>query len=401
MYKLSGKIQHYAWGGFEFIPQLLHIENNNDQPFAEYWLGTHPNGSAILEYDSNNQVNLSQHIKENPQKILGTKVANNFGNLPYLLKVLDVREMLSIQVHPTKTAAEEGFAKENEMGIPLDAAHRNYKDDNHKPEVMVALSEFWLLHGFKEEEPLLATLKKTAPLNFLLPVFEKEGYRGLYKHVMEKPQNEVDDLWNPYLRQLQQSFHQNQLSKTDPDYWACKALVNVSGQNKRIDRGIFSIYLFNIVHLSPGQAIFQGAGIPHAYLEGQNIELMSNSDNVLRGGLTPKHIDVPELLKHTLFKGVTPRIMNGEKRGTETIYRCPVPDFQVSKIEIDLNSDYQHSAYSAEILLLTEGEGDISSGQKVICLKKGESVFIPADESYQITTNSFATIYKAAVPSGH
>lgn len=398
MYKLTGKIQHYAWGGSEFIPQLLGIGNTSQQPYAEYWIGAHVNGPAIVEYKEGSSIPLPELIRENTAGMLGKKVAERFGTLPYLFKVLDVKDMLSIQVHPTKTEAEKGFARENEAGIPLHAPHRNYKDNNHKPEVMVALSGFWLLHGFKEKELLHRTLQETEELRTLIPVFEQKGYYGLYKHVMEMPGDMVDHMLRPLLQKAGPLYKNDQLSKYSPIYWACKALASGNNSYNNIDRGIFSIYFFNIVHLHPGQAIFQGAGVPHAYLEGQNIELMANSDNVLRGGLTPKHIDVPELLKHTLFEGIVPQIMNGEKNGPETIYHCPVPDFEISKIAIDKQSDYRHTAFSAEIVLLTQGEADITCGAQRIHLKKGGSVLITASETYHIQADAGAVLYKAAVP---
>lgn len=396
MYKLTGKIQHYAWGGSGFIPQLLGIENTSRQPCAEYWMGAHPNGPSVVEYNGS-RIILPELIRENAAGLLGKEVAARFGTLPYLFKVLDVKDMLSIQVHPTKTEAEKGFARENEAGIPLNAPHRNYKDDNHKPEVMIALSEFWLLHGFKEKELLRRTLQETEEFQALLPVFEKEGYYGLYKQVMEMPGAMADSMLKPLLQKAEPLYKTNRLSKSSPAYWACKAVAANSSYNN-IDRGICSIYFFNIVHLHPGQAIFQGAGVPHAYLEGQNIELMANSDNVLRGGLTPKHIDVPELLKHTLFEGIAPQIMNGEKNGAETIYHCPVPDFEVSQIVAGKQSAYHHTAFSAEILLLTEGEADITCGVQTIHLKKGGSVLIAASETYHIEAGTRAVLYKAAVP---
>lgn len=401
MYKLTGKIQHYGWGGYDFIPRLLGIENKDHRPFAEYWLGTHLNGPARVHHQERTSLLLPELIQQNPGDILGSAVNDTFGDLPYLLKVLDVRDMLSIQVHPSKAEAEKGFARENELGIPLQSAHRNYKDDNHKPEVMVALSEFWLLHGFKEKDALIKTLSEEKPLNALLPVFEKESYYGLYRKVMQMQADEVDTTWRSFLIKARLRYQQNQLQKDDPTYWACKATEHPENKQHPIDRGIFSIYFFNIVHLHPGQAIFQAAGIPHAYLEGQNIELMSNSDNVLRGGLTPKHIDVPELLKHTLFEGITPLIMNGETCGNETIYPCPVPDFELSKIDVINGSIYEHRAYSVEILLVTEGASTISSDSITLSLTKGESVLVPADERYRIIPHSKVVIYKAGVPPNH
>lgn len=398
MYKLTGKVQHYAWGGTAYIPQLLGISNTTQQPYAEYWMGAHASAASLIEQNANHRIALNELIVNNPAQWLGEKTAARFGSLPYLFKVLDVKDMLSIQVHPSKAEAEKGFARENEAGIALNAPHRNYKDDNHKPEVMVALSEFWLLHGFKEKDLLHRILQETEEFQTLLPVFEKEGYYGLYKQVMELPQVTVDNLLSPLLQEAEPLYKANQLSKSDPAYWACKTVTSHNGNYTGIDRGIFSIYFFNIVQLQPGQAIFQGAGVPHAYLEGQNIELMSNSDNVLRGGLTPKHIDVPELLKHTLFEGIVPQIMNGEKHGAETVYHCPVPDFEVSSITVNKLSAYRHTAFSVEILLLTEGEADITTPEQTFHLKKGESVLVGASETYSISAGTKAILYKAGVP---
>lgn len=396
MHKLKGKVQHYAWGGSAYIPQLLGEENISHQPYAEYWMGAHTSSPSVVLFDETHQTTLDKLIKEDPQTWLGDKVAAQFGALPYLFKVLDVKDMLSIQVHPTKAEAEKGFARENEAGIPLNASNRNYKDDNHKPEVMVALSEFWLLHGFQEKKLLEQTLRHETAFHSLLPIFEKEGYYGLYKHVMELPREEADAILIPLIQKNQPLYQANQLSRSEPGYWACKAIGNSPLTN--LDKGIFSIYFFNILHMHPGQGIFQGAGIPHAYMEGQNIELMSNSDNVLRGGLTPKHIDVPELLKHTLFEGIVPAVMNGETDGNETIYRCPVPDFIVSCITLEKDGMYVHVSGSLEMLLLTEGEASITNDLQTILLQKGEAVLTGAGEKYTITTPGRVVIYKAGVP---
>lgn len=398
MYKLKGKVQHYAWGGTAYIPALLGEDNTTQKPYAEYWMGAHASSPSVVERDENISTALNELIQQHPSKYLGEAVAGRFGVLPFLFKVLDVREMLSIQVHPTKEEAVKGFERENKAGIPLTAAHRNYKDDNHKPEVMVALSEFWLLHGFKEKSLLLKTLQQIPALHILIPIFEKEGYYGLYKYVMELPQEKVDETLAPLLQKKMPEYTADKLAKSDPAYWACKAIASSSDRYQNIDRGIFSIYFFNIVQLQPGQAVFQGAGVPHAYLEGQNIELMSNSDNVLRGGLTPKHIDVPELLKHTVFEGIIPEIMNGEVHGTETIYHCPVPDFVVSKIELSKNKTYTHRSYSAEILIVTEGEVTCNSNGRTLLLKKGDSAFAVAGEDYSLASSSGAVLFKAGVP---
>src|ERR1700744_6547524 len=177
VFKLQGKVQHYAWGGASFIPKLLGIANPDQQPFAEYWLGAHDNAPAVLETGDGPALPLNEYVRQPPEGTLGSYTTGRFGRLPYLLKILDVKEMLSIQVHPTKRNAEQEFAAENKKGVPLNAPDRNYKDDNHKPELMLALSEFYLLHGFKPEARLEAILLATPELEFLVPTLATGSYK--------------------------------------------------------------------------------------------------------------------------------------------------------------------------------------------------------------------------------
>src|SRR5687768_163886 len=176
LYPLKGKVQHYSWGGFQFIPRLLGLNNDEQKPFAEYWLGTHPAQPAVVTI-SNQEWSLQDFININPSGTLSRKVVASFSGLPFLLKVLDVRQMLSIQVHPDQQSAATAYEAENRAGIALDAPNRNYKDANHKPELMVALSDFWLLHGFKPEDRLKEVLLAEPDLGFLLRVFETGGYK--------------------------------------------------------------------------------------------------------------------------------------------------------------------------------------------------------------------------------
>lgn len=319
-----------------------------------------------------------------------------FGELPYLFKVLDVKDMLSIQVHPTKESAEIGFAEENKAGIPINAPHRNYKDQNHKPEVMVALSEFWLLHGFKSKEALEEVLIDTQELKILLPLFRQAGIKGLYQFVMEMEQEDVNNMLAPLVKRAIRLKKEGSIDKTNPGWWAAK-LYEENGITENIDRGIFSIYFFNIVYVDKGGAVFQKAGVPHAYLEGQNIELMANSDNVLRGGLTPKHVDVPELMKHTLFESVVPNVMKGNPgAGGEVVYPCPVPDFGLSKIELKTGENYFGKSFSLEIMIVTEGAVIVNQH---LVLKKGEAAAVLADTPYELNGTGNSTIFKAFVPS--
>jgi len=394
IFKLTGVIQHYAWGGHVFIPQLLNNNEPTDKPSAEYWMGAHPSAPSKLLIGQD-WVSLNQLIAENPATTITTSVMGRFGELPYLFKVLDVKDMLSIQVHPTKESAEIGFAEENKAGIPINAPHRNYKDQNHKPEVMVALSEFWLLHGFKSKEALEEVLMNTQELTVLFPLFRQTGIKGLYQFVMEMEQDDVNNMLAPLVKRAIRLKKEGSIDKTNPGWWAAK-LYEENGITENIDRGIFSIYFFNIVYVDKGGAVFQKAGVPHAYLEGQNIELMANSDNVLRGGLTLKHVDVPELMKHTLFESVVPDVMKGNPgAGGEVVYPCPVPDFGLSKIDLNIGESYQGKSFSLEIIIVTEGAVIVNQH---LVLKKGEAAAILADTSFDLNATGNSTIFKAFVP---
>jgi mannose-6-phosphate isomerase len=403
IYRLKGTVKHYDWGGTSFIPALLKTENKDQQPFAEYWMGVHPQDNCTAELPGHQRVLLKEYLNRNPE-FLGDEVKQRFGHLPYLLKVLDVHKMLSIQVHPSKAAAEKEFSRENAEGIPIDSIRRNYKDDNHKPELMVALSDFWLLHGFKPAEELTYTLLNVVELRELLPVFNQSGYEGLYKHVMEIPQEEVNRILQPLINNLATIYKDKQPDKFDEDFWAAKAAYSFPHHGK-IDRGIFSIYLFNLVHLKKGEGIFQDAGLPHAYLEGQNVEIMASSDNVLRGGLTNKHIDVKELLKHVKCEATHVRILSGEQvNDTEKIYKTAAPDpiaigFQLSVFELKAGEAVSFSPVTAEIILLTEGNAELDNGSGALKLEAGHpSAIVFPGKEVRLSTITGATVFRASVP---
>jgi len=398
IYPILGKVQHYDWGGKKFIPDLIGEYTKNNH-YAEYWLGAHLKAPSIIKTKKGN-ITLDFFLSQNLSQNLGASVANIYGRLPYLFKVLDVDKMLSIQVHPTKDSAEKGFENENKMGIPITANNRNFKDRNHKPELMVALSDFWLLHGFLERKKLIKNLEETKELHFLLKTFQENDYFELYKKVMEFTQAEVNEILNPLVKRILPQYLNNELQKYSPDYWASKASENNS---VNIDRGIFSIYFFNILNLSKGEAIFQGAGLPHAYLEGKNMELMANSDNVLRGGLTSKHIDIVELLKNTRFEETNPTILHGvqNKENSEVVYKTNAKDFELSKIELLPTQTHQSVAISVEILIALDGKAIVSENRKQITLEKGKSLLIVANTNYKISAPLGAEIYRARVPKSH
>lgn len=401
IYPLQGAVQYYAWGGTSFIPQLIRQANPDQKNFAELWMGTHFKGPASLTIDQQ-QVLLSDFLKQHPEA-LSAKTRQQFGiQLPFLFKILDVKDMLSIQTHPTKKQAEIGFRKENDAGIPTDAPHRNYRDDNHKPELMVALTEFWLLHGFRSAKAIkevLLSVPEFAPLLKSMPVkiesFSKQDIPTLYQYIMKLPQPAVDDLLKPLHLRLANAFAAKAVQKSQSDFWAFRAMEQYTSEAGHYDRGIFSIYLFNLLCLQPGEGIFQDAGIPHAYLEGVNVELMANSDNVFRGGLTVKHVDVPELMANLIFEPVTPNILKGRTiSGSEDIFDTPAPDFALSKIEIAPMLQHQETAESAQIWIVVEGSVTCNA----LDFRKGESFFAPAGTSIDLTSPEKATLFKAFVP---
>ncbi len=396
VFKIKGVIQNYAWGGSTFIPGLIGESVESHKKYAEYWMGAHDKAPSIA---AETGVQLNDLIATDPDGILGEQVYKQFGRLPFLFKVLDVNDMLSIQVHPTKVEAEKGFERENQAGIPLSAPHRNYKDDNHKPEIMVAISDFWLLHGFKPHDELLATLKEIKEFNHLVSVFEEESYKGLYRTVMEESDEDTQAVLKPLIDRILPEYHNGNFDKYQPSYWAAKAFLTFCSEGT-IDKGIYSIFFFNIVKVGEGEAVFQAAGIPHAYLEGKNLELMANSDNVLRGGLTPKHVDVEELMKHISFKETRPEIVKGELQidGIERIYKSPAPDFELSKINLGPSHLYQSQTAGLELLIVLKGDVLVQENEISLTIKRGEVVAATANTTYSISSTTDVEIYKAKCP---
>lgn len=395
-YLLQGVVQHYSWGGYTYIPDLLNLPNPDQTPYAELWLGAHPRGMARVQKLGHAVIPLDALIQSNPEEILGSTTALDFEQqIPYLLKVLDVAKMLSIQAHPNKAEAEIGFAAENAAGIPLNAFNRNFKDNNHKPEMMAALTDFWLLHGFATPGKIQENLQKTSELYPLLPYFDPGNIRALYTRVMTLPQSEIDTLLDPLAKRLLPLLDAGALAKNEADYWAARALRDFRPLDGTYDRGVISIYLMNVVYLKPGQGIFQDAGVLHAYLEGVNVELMANSDNVFRGGLTDKYVDVDTLIQHLSFQSVVPRVFTGEQVSDTLIqFKTPAPDFELSLIRLASGKKYEaHSTKGAEILLIISGEVLVNGEQ---AFGKGQSLFFPAESHYTLSGN--AEIYKAGMP---
>jgi mannose-6-phosphate isomerase len=259
---------------------------------------------------------------------------------------------------------------------------------------MVALSEFWLLHGFKPEQLLKATFLKVSELLPLLSLFEEGSYQSLYEHVMMLPQATVDQMLQPLVERIVPLYNSGTLQKSSEDFWAARAAL-VYKEEGHIDRGIFSIYFFNLLHLKKGEGIYQPARLPHAYLEGQNVEIMANSDNVLRAGLTDKYIDVPELLKHVDFVPTYPNIMSAEQTGI-SVFSTPAEEF-----ELTLYSFIKECAWlteGPEVLLLLEGTAKLEIESEIVSLKRGEALFVSAGKNVVLQGGENTQMYRAAVP---
>ncbi len=376
--KITGKVQHYDWGGNVFIPSLTGIKTDGE-PAAEYWLGTHPLAPAMVEADDS-KLSLTDFLR------------NGNHSLPYLLKILDVKEMLSIQAHPDKATAEKGFAKENAAGIPADAPDRNYKDANHKPELMVALDDFWLLHGFRQEAEIIDMLSAFETFAPLVELLKHEGLQVLYAHVMSMKESDLDKTLTPVIEAIRLENLESGFDKSDTRYWIARAAARYASGT--LDRGLFSIFLLNLVHLKPFQGVYQPAGVLHAYLEGQNVEIMSNSDNVLRGGLTSKHVDINELISIVHFDSIVPEIIEPDEKGC---YKTGAPDFELYVYKS--NTENTFTSRTSEIFIATDGNAVIKTNGHSSTIQKGESVLLLPGNQVLLTTNETGIIFRATIPA--
>jgi mannose-6-phosphate isomerase len=393
---MKNTVQHYAWGSTSAIQKLLGQTESDHEAAAELWMGAHPKAPSRVKYQGQ-WLSLADLIARYPQDILGKQIAKKFDNrLPYLFKVLAAARPLSIQAHPELAKARKGFESENNKGIPLEAAHRNYKDANHKPECICALSSFWALYGFRDIADILLLMGKICPV----------GLRRELEQLKEHPDNGGLRVFFTKLmtmtaeqkkRVIAEATHLTQrYLEEDPAFqWTARLGAEYPG-----DIGLLAPCFLNLIQLIPGQALFLPAGELHAYLEGTGIELMANSDNVLRGGLTTKHIDVPELLSVLNFIPRRIEILQAmPEDGMEKFYTSLAEEFVLSTISIAGDDDYRKSnVQSAEILLCIEGEANLEDSSKnSIPVKKGDSAVISAAAgSYSI--NGDAVFYKAAVP---
>lgn len=373
MQKLINSVQNYAWGSQTALTELYGIANPDQLPMAELWMGAHPKSSSKIT-DASGERSLREAIEADKTRLLGAQVAERFGELPFLFKVLCADQPLSIQVHPNKKASEIGFAKENAAGIPLDAAERNYKDPNHKPELVFALTPFLAMNAFREFSEIVSLLQPVA------------GAHQAIAHFLENPNAErLSQLFASLLnmqgdeKSRALAILQAALDKETGEPWETIRLIAKFYPD---DSGLFSPLLLNVVKLNPGEAMFLFAETPHAYLQGVALEVMANSDNVLRAGLTPKYIDIPELVANVKFeaKPASELLTQPVQNGAELDFPIPVADFAFSLHQLS-GKEESLAQTSAAILFCVEGEATLSKNDTRLQLKAGESAFIGADES--------------------
>lgn len=378
MEHLAGMVQNYAWGSTTHLAGLRGAAAS-DEPEAELWLGAHPGNPSLLP--ERDDAPLTDRIAADPEGQLGVVSRTRFGDrLPYLLKLLAAAEPLSIQVHPTIEQAIEGCAREDALGIDRGAPNRSFRDDNHKPELIAALTPFEAMVGFRELEDTVRFLK-SLDVPELAPVLSglAGGIGSGLRTILELPKADAE----PIVRALAAACAQV------TGEWAAEAeLLTRLDRKYPGDPGVLTAAMLNRIVLAPGEAVYLGAGNLHAYVEGFGVEIMANSDNVLRGGLTPKHMDVPALLDVVDPVAYRPEVLGVD--GAVTTYRTPAPEFELTRIAV---GEQPRTIRGAEIVVAVEGTTAVHDGDAERRLAPGGSAWVPASTgSYEVRTDGLAFV---------
>jgi mannose-6-phosphate isomerase len=393
--RLDNPVRHYAWGSTSFIPDLLG-RSADERPWAELWMGAHESAPSLVE-QGNAQVRLDTLVERDPEGILGASTVRRYGpRLPFLFKVLAAEQPLSIQAHPDQAQARAGFERENVSGIPVDAPHRNYRDDNHKPELIVALTPFVALEGFRAPEVIAAELDslRLAKLDSsndsidLIDLIDalrgEDGLRRFFETVMSPRGARVLE---PIVAALADR-HDARAT------WVRELAARHPG-----DVGALAPLYLELVELAPGQGLFLPARELHAYLHGAGLELMASSDNVLRGGLTPKHVDVPELLATLRFEPGKAHVIDPPAGYPVVEYPTPADEFALSRLELTGHMILPARKTPA-IVLCTEGQLHARAARHTLALARGQSALLPAGTpELELEPGDQATLWLAEVPA--
>lgn len=377
MYRITGIKRQYSWGSKTAIQEFLGLPVDG-KPLAEVWFGAHPSAPASA-LSPNGSLSLEQLIQEDPEAALGEQVNQRYGaTLPYLVKLLAPDMPVSLQVHPSREQSKSGFEQEEAEGVPIDAYERTYKDPNHKPEMVFALTPFEGLVSFRSVQdviqvlapfthPVLAEMQKRLRETPTIPEL-----RSVFQCLVELPASDVDEI----VREAGELAAGPDQPERNPYATAVEIADSFPS-----DAGVVASLLMHRVVLSPGQAVFVNDGVPHAYLQGLCLEVMANSDNVLRAGLTSKYIDVEALVESVDFEVSVPHVIDARATGEgfPRVLRIepPVEEFALTLITVAGN-DFGVRMDGPRIVLCTEGTPTVSDGLEQQQLERGEAVFIPA-----------------------
>ena len=383
--RLENTVQRYAWGSREAIPDLVGAARDG-QPWAELWLGAHPSAPSRAA----GGMRLDQLIAAGSDDLLGERVTAAFGaRLPFLFKILAAARPLSIQCHPDAGQARAGFARENQRGVPLGARERSYKDDSHKPELIASLGGFEALVGFREPAAIRAALSRVAPRGLAaeLGLLDSAGGLGAFFAALMR--------LAPDRRRAVVSEAAAALAD-DPSREA--AWTRRLAADFPADPGILAPFFLHRVELAADQALFLGPGLLHAYLEGTGLEIMASSDNVLRGGLTDKHVDVDELCAVLRFEPHVPQVIRPDSAdGRLFEYRAPAREFRLSFVELAAGA-YTLAAPGPAIALCLGARCRIEvAGDLGLELARGQSAFLPAALD-PVRFHGDGRLYLASVP---
>jgi mannose-6-phosphate isomerase len=402
---LRGAIRTYAWGSRTAIAELTGRPMPTADPEAELWLGAHHSDPAWLVTEDGER-SLLESLRADPEGQLGPAVRARFGDdLPFLVKVIAADQPLSLQAHPSAEQAFEGYHREDVMGVHLASPTRNYRDRSHKPELVVALEPFEALAGFRPAErtyELMRALATTVldPDGLLNNPCEADGLRALFITWITAPRSTLDVLVPAVL-----SGAVRYLRSGATEFTAEARTVLELGERYPGDAGVLAALLLNRITLAPGEALFLPAGNLHAYLRGTAIEVMANSDNVLRGGLTPKHVDVRELLRILDFTPVNVDSLRPRthRNGPELIYCTTAKEFAVSVLELDgkyLGREVETTLHQGgpQILLCTKGSAMLRGKARALSLQRGTAAWVSAaDGPIRVVAQCPTKLFSAGV----
>ncbi len=405
---MQGATRTYAWGSRTAIAEFTGRPAPTAHPEAELWLGAHPGDPARLVGATDAaSTSLLEVIDSDPEGELGAAVCERFGDrLPFLVKILAADEPLSLQAHPSAQQAVEGFDREERIGVPINSPVRNYRDRSHKPELLVAITDFEALAGFRpaarsvEFMRALAVAELEPYIALLADTSDASGLRALLTTWITAPQPDLDALIPAVLEGAVGYI------RSGAKEFAAEARTMLElGERYPGDAGVLAALLLNRISLKPGEGAFLAAGNLHSYLHGTGVEVMANSDNVLRGGLTPKHVDVPELLRVLNFNPVSDCRAPTRREGIELVYETPVPEFAVSVLTLDGDHlghqvDAPASHEGPQILICTEGSVTVRAKSGEVRMQRGQAVWVAADDGpIRLEADSPAQVFRATVGS--